>query len=64
MRHRARLKISDVVRRVVHELRVPDAALVRLLEPLEFHLEEVESFDVHYDGRLPGGMRCLEIGSG
>src|SRR6516162_9424357 len=47
----------------MHELRVPDAALVCLLEALELHLKEVESFDVHYDGRLPGSMRRLEIGS-
>jgi len=47
----------------VHELRVPDAALVRLLEPFELRLEEVEPFDVHYNGRLPAGMRRFEIGS-
>jgi hypothetical protein len=64
VRHRARLKISDVVWRAVLELRVPHAALVRLLEALELHIEEVETFDVYYDSRLPRGMRRLEIGSG
>ena len=38
MRHRTGLKVADVVRRVMHELRVPDAALVRLLEPFKLHL--------------------------
>src|SRR5204863_7319710 len=60
----AGLEIADVVRRVVHELHGPDAAAVRLLEPLELELEEVEPLDVQNDGRLPGGMRGLQICDG
>jgi hypothetical protein len=63
VRHRAGLKVADVVRRVVHELRVPDATLVRLLEPFELRLGEVEPFDVHHDGRLPRSVRRFKIGS-
>jgi hypothetical protein len=59
--HGARLKISNVVRCVVHELRVPDAALVRLLKALELHLEEVEPFHVGHDRRLPCLMRGFEF---
>lgn len=64
MRHRPRLEVADVVRRVMHELHVPDAAPMRLLEPLELHLQEIERFDVGDEGGLPGGMRGLEIGGG
>jgi len=63
MRHNPGLKVADVVRGVVHELRVPDAAVVRLLEPFQLHLKEVEPFDVHHDGRLPSAVRCLYISS-
>ena len=56
MRDDASLEVADVVGRVVNELNVPDATLMRLLEPLEFSLEEVEPFYVTYDGGLP---RCM-----
>src|SRR5947209_20332067 len=64
VRYRAGLKVSNVVWRVVHELRVADASLMRLLEPLELHLKEIQPFDVHHNGRLRRGMRRREIGSG
>ena len=41
MRDDASLEVADVVGRVVNELNVPDAMLMRLLEPLEFSIEEV-----------------------
>src|SRR6266481_9221280 len=41
---------------------MPDAALMRLLEPLELSLEEVEPFHVAHDRRLPRCMCGLEIG--
>ena len=62
MRDGAGLEVADVVGRVVHELHVPDAALVRFLEALELLLEEIEAFDVLHDGRLAGGMSRGEIG--
>src|SRR5215469_12624048 len=62
MRYRAGLKVADVVRRVMHELDVPHAALVRLLQPFELHLEKIEPFYIGYDGGLAGGMRGLEVG--
>src|SRR6478672_9912550 len=62
MRDDAGLEIADVVRCVVYELNVPDAALVRLLEPLELSLEEVESLDIADDRGLAGGVRGFEIG--
>ncbi len=37
----ASLEIADIVGRLVHQLNVPDAALMRLLEPFEFALKEV-----------------------
>ena len=43
VRDRAGLEIADVVWRVVHELQVPDAALMRFLEPLELGFEKVET---------------------
>ena len=62
MRDDTSLEVADVVGRVVHELNVSDATLMRLLEPLELSLEEVEPFHVTHDGGLPGCMRGLEIG--
>ena len=68
----ARLALELVERKVdvlvpiselVHELNVPDAALMRLLKPLELSLEEVEPFHVTHDGGLPRCMCGLEIGS-
>jgi hypothetical protein len=63
VRQRAGLEIADVVRRIVHQLCVPHAALVRLFQPFELPLEEIEPLDVHDDGWLPHRMRRLEIGS-
>jgi hypothetical protein len=64
MRHHAGLEVADVVGRVVHELHVPDTPLMRLLEPLELHHEDVETFHVADDRRLPFPMRGLQIGRG
>ena len=58
----ASLEVSDVVGRVVYKLNVPDAALMRLLEPLELSLEEVEPLHVTHDRGLPRCMCGLEIG--
>jgi hypothetical protein len=44
------------------ELHVPDAALMRFLEPLELHLQEVEPFHVTHDRGLPCRMGRFEIG--
>ncbi len=41
---------------------MPDAAQMRLLEPLELSLEEVEPFHVTHDRGLPRCMCGLEIG--
>jgi hypothetical protein len=62
MRDDASLEVADIVGRVVHKLNMPDAALMRLFEPLELSLQEVEPFHVSHDGRLPGCMCGLEIG--
>jgi hypothetical protein len=59
--HRPRLEIANVVRRVVHELHVTDAAPVRVLQPLELELEEVEPLHVHDDGGLPRRVGGLEV---
>jgi hypothetical protein len=61
--HCARLKVSDVVGRVMHELCVADTAPVRLFQPLELHLEKIQPFDIHDDGRLSSGMGRRKIGS-
>jgi hypothetical protein len=61
MRDDAGLEVADVVGRVVHELNVPDAALMRLLEPLELSLQEIESFHVTHDRGLSRCMRGLQI---
>ena len=58
----AGLEIADVVGRVVHELNVPDAALVRFLEPFEPGLEKIEPFHVGDDRGLSRFMGCFEIG--
>src|SRR5450759_1060771 len=60
----AGLEVANIVRRVVHELDVPDAALMRLFEPLQLSLEEIEPFNVAHDRGLPRRMRSLQIGGG
>ena len=60
----AGLEVADVVGRVVHELDVPDAALMRFLEPFELHLEKVEPFHVGDDRGLTRLMGRFEIGGG
>ena len=60
----AGLEIADVVRRVVDELHVPDAALMRFLQPFELPLEEVEPLDIGDDRRLSRLVRRFEIGGG
>ena len=62
MRNDAGLKIADVVGSVMDELNVSHAALMRLLEPLQLLLEEVEPLYVTHDGRLPCFMCGFEIG--
>ena len=52
MRHRTGLEIADIVRSVVHQLDMPDAALMRLLQSFEFQLQEVEPFHIGDDRRL------------
>src|SRR5271169_2038114 len=58
------LEIADLVRRVVYELYVPDAALMRFLEPLELSVDEVEPLHVGHDCGFPRSVRRLEIGGG
>ena len=62
MGDRAGLEITDVVWRVVHELHMPDAPLMRLLQPFEFPLEEIETLDIGDDRRLSRLVRRFEIG--
>ena len=62
MRDRAGLEIADVVRRVVHELHMPDAAPMRLLEPFELAVEKIEPLDIGDDRRLSRLVRRFEIG--
>jgi hypothetical protein len=64
MRDGAPLEIADVVGRIVHELHVPDAALMRFFEPLELRLEEVEPLSISHDCRLSFSMGRLEISRG
>jgi hypothetical protein len=45
----------------MHKLCMPNATLVRLVEPFEFLLQEVEPLDVHYDSGLACCMRSREI---
>ena len=56
------LEVANIVRRVVHELDVPYAALMRLFEPLQLSLKEIEPFYIAHDGGLPRRMRGLQIG--
>src|SRR5258705_13039587 len=64
MGYGAGLEVADVVGRVVHELQMPDAALMRFLQPLELAVEKVEPFHIGDDRGLPGFMGRLEIGRG
>ena len=64
MHEGAGLKIADVVRRVMHELDMPDAALMRFLKSLELGLEKVEPFHVGDDRGLARFMGGFEIGRG
>ena len=60
----AGLEIANVVGRVVHELYMPDAALMRFLKPFELGLEKVEPFHVGNDRGLSRFMGGFEIGCG
>ena len=62
MRDRAGLEIADVVRRVMHELQMPHAALMRFLQPFELAVEKVEALDIGDDRRLARLVRRFEIG--
>jgi hypothetical protein len=53
---------TTIVRRVVHELHVPDAALMRFLKPLKLRLEEVEPFHITHDCGLPCFMCRRDVG--
>ena len=55
------LEIPDVVRRVVHELHMPDTPPMRLLQPFEFPLEKVETLDIGNNRRLPCPVRRFKI---
>ena len=46
----------------MHELNVPHAALMRLLEPFQLSLEEVEPLHVAYDRGLPRSMCGRKVG--
>jgi hypothetical protein len=59
-----RLKVSNVVGRVVHKLDMPDAPLMSLLEPLKLLLQKIEPFHITHNRGLSGAMRRLEIGCG
>ena len=63
MRHRTGLKIADVVRRVMHELHMPDAPLMRFLQPFQLPVKEIEPLYVGDDRRLSCLVRRFEIGA-
>jgi hypothetical protein len=63
MSDRTGLEIADVVARVVHQLHMPDAALMSVLQPFEFQLQEVEPLHIGDDRRLSRFVRGFEIGS-
>src|SRR4029077_18234962 len=42
----AGLEVADVVRRVMHQLHMPDATLMSLLQPFELLLEKVEPLHI------------------
>src|ERR1700730_17817203 len=58
----AGLEVADVVWRVMHQLQVPDAALMCFLKSLKLPVEEVEPFHVGDDRGLSRLMGRLEIG--
>src|SRR5258708_12470137 len=53
MGYGAGLEVADVVGRVVHELQMPNAALMRFLQPLELAVEKVDPFPIPPHPRLP-----------
>jgi hypothetical protein len=57
-----RLEIADVVRRVMHELHMPDAPPMHFLEAFEFPLEKIEPLHIRDDRRLSRLVRRFEIG--
>jgi hypothetical protein len=57
----ASLEIADVVRRVVHELHMPDAPLMCLLQPFQLPVEEIETLHIGDDRRLSCLVRRFEI---
>jgi hypothetical protein len=62
MRDRTGLEVANIVARVVHQLDMPDAAPMRLLQPFKLHFEEVEPLHVGDDRRLARLVRHFEIG--
>jgi len=48
----------------MHELHVPDAALVRFFQPFELPVEEIKPLYVSHDRRLSHFVRRLQIGRG
>jgi hypothetical protein len=63
MRDCTGLEITDVVRRVMHQLHMPDAPAMRFLQPFQLPVEEVESLHISDDRRLPRFVRRFEIGA-
>src|SRR5439155_23128700 len=61
MRDRAGLEVANVVGRIVYELNMADAALVRLLQSLEFHFQKVEPLYIGKDCRLARLVRSRKI---
>jgi hypothetical protein len=59
---RAGLEVADIVRRVVHELHMPDAPLMCLLQPFQLPVEEIETLHIGDDRRLSRLVRRFEIG--
>src|SRR5262249_45700646 len=62
VRDYAGLEVADLVRRVMHQLDMADAALMRLLQPFEFYLEKVEPLHIGDDRPLPRFVRRFEDG--
>ncbi len=59
------LEIADVVEASpMHELEVAQPALVRLLEPFELAVEEIEPFRIADDRRIARLVRGFEVGGG
>ena len=56
-----RLKVTDVIWCVMHELHMPDAPPMRLFQPFEFPLQKIETLDIGDDRRFARPVRRFEI---